>query len=390
MKAIITLLFLIVNTCVLSQTTETRTYNGKYTKETALKKINEYLKIVQSENLKFVGGESSPYQIDGIWEQKLTGKDKITVGIRYVIEDKSISIMIISAVVAKGGDFIMLSPQSTDEANRKAYNNQVKLFAEVPFNFMTINQNIVNTQNNSSAANVNTINTKKLKDYSSEEAKFFMKKWKELNGNNLKDKMLATYLHNRFGSWDIIGYSSEEISHICANMFNEMYGIEKSAAYDLILNFPESWKTNERLKSVISKLNKDQQLYIKNTATAKKTDSNSIPANSYSDMSTEAKSYLEEYRKTPNDLKNYLKNRQSNWEQKGNSPEAIVQICVNMFKEIYAEDKDASFELMMKLPRNIDVKKILPMLTEDERKFIREKSKQRLQKYSGSYSTKTN
>ncbi|UUV21766.1 hypothetical protein [Paenimyroides aestuarii] len=263
------------------QTIETRTYNGKYTKETALKKINEYLKIVQSENLKFVGGESSPYQIDGIWEQKLGGKDKITVGIRYVIEDKSLSIMIISAVVAKGGDFIMLYPQSTDEANRNAYNNQVKLFVDVPFNFMTINQNIVNTQNNSAATNVNSINTKK-------------------------------------------------------------------------------------------------------------TESNSIPVNSYSDMSTEAKSYLEEYRKNPNDLKNYLKNRQSNWEQKGNSPEAIVQICVNMFKEIYAKDKNASFELMMKLPRNIDVKKILPMLTEDERKFIREKSKERLQKYSGSYSTKTN
>lgn len=139
------------------QTTETRYYNGKYTKETALKKVNEYLKITQSDGrLKFVGGASSTYQIDGIWEQKINEKDKITVGIRYLIGDKSLSIEIISAVVAKDGNFIVLSPESTNEANRKAYDNQVNLFTKVPFDYLMINENITNPTQTTTTTGSNT------------------------------------------------------------------------------------------------------------------------------------------------------------------------------------------------------------------------------------------
>lgn len=65
---IILLLVLFTSIATFGQTTETRYYNGKYTKETALKKVNEYLKLSQDNRLKFVGGASSTYQIDGIWE----------------------------------------------------------------------------------------------------------------------------------------------------------------------------------------------------------------------------------------------------------------------------------------------------------------------------------
>lgn len=159
LKASITLLLvLFTSICTFGQTTETRYYNGKYTKETALKKVNEYLKIIQSDGrLKFVGGASSTYQIDGIWEQKINEKDKITVGMRYLIGDKSLSIEIISAVVAKDGNLIVLSPESTDEANRKAYDNQVNLFTKVPFDYLMINENTTNpTQTTTSSAGSNT------------------------------------------------------------------------------------------------------------------------------------------------------------------------------------------------------------------------------------------
>ena len=59
-----------------AQTTETRYYNGKQTQETALKKLNEYIKLTQSDKrLKFVGGSIATYQIDGIWEQKINETD---------------------------------------------------------------------------------------------------------------------------------------------------------------------------------------------------------------------------------------------------------------------------------------------------------------------------
>lgn len=156
MKTTITLLLILFTSiATFGQTTETRYYNGKYTKETALKKVNEYLKITQSDGrLKFVGGASSTYQIDGIWEQKINEKDKITVGIRYLIGDKSLSIEIISAVVAKDGNFIVLSPESTNEANRKAYDNQVNLYTKVPFDYLMINENITNpTQTTTTGSN---------------------------------------------------------------------------------------------------------------------------------------------------------------------------------------------------------------------------------------------
>lgn len=146
MKVTITLLLvLFTSIATFGQTTETRYYNGKYTKETALKKVNEYLKITQSDGrLKFGGGASSTYQINGIWELKINEKDKIVVGVRYLIEDKSLSISIVSVIVHKDGGLITLSPKSTNEAIREAYDNQVNLFTKVPFDYLMINENTTN------------------------------------------------------------------------------------------------------------------------------------------------------------------------------------------------------------------------------------------------------
>lgn len=149
------LLVLFASIGTFGQTTETRYYNGKYTKETALKKVNEYLKITQSDGrLKFGGGASSTYQIEGVWEQKINEKDKIVVGVRYLIEDKSLSISIVSAVVHKDGGLIALSPKSTNEAIRKAYISQYTLYIETPFKFLEIENNT--TQNNTTTTGANT------------------------------------------------------------------------------------------------------------------------------------------------------------------------------------------------------------------------------------------
>lgn len=134
------------------------------------------------------------------------------------------------------------------------------------------------------------------------------------------------------------------------------------------------------------------QTISKNTTQTNTTagNANTNNADPYSGLSTEAAAYMTAYRMTPNGLKTYLDNQYKSWEQKGYSAEKRVQSFVVMFNEVYAKDQDAAFELVMKMPRRFDLTKFLPHLTDEQRTFVRKKSKERLQKYSGSYSSKTN
>lgn len=130
------------------------------------------------------------------------------------------------------------------------------------------------------------------------------------------------------------------------------------------------------------------QAIPKNTTTT--TGSNTNTADLYSGLSAEAKAYMETYKTNPSGLKNYLENHLKSWEQKGYSTNKVIQSYATMFKEIYAKDQDASYELLMRIPRRVDIKNIVPMLNDEEKAFVRKKSKERLQKYSGSHTIKTN
>ncbi|HUN02630.1 MAG TPA: hypothetical protein PLS00_07225 [Niabella sp.] len=113
----------------------------------------------------------------------------------------------------------------------------------------------------------------------------------------------------------------------------------------------------------------------------------------YSGLSTEAAAYLAVYKKCANNInevKKHLENHLKSWEQKGYSADKVIQSYATMFKETYAKDQDAAFELLMRIPRRVDIKKIVPMLSDQEKAFVRKKNKEILQKYSGSYQIKTN
>jgi hypothetical protein len=261
LKATITLLLvLFTSIATFGQTTETRYYNGKYTKETALKKVNEYLKLSQDNRLKFVGGASSTYQIDGIWEQKINEKDKITVNIRYLIGDKSLSIEIISAVVAKDGNFIVLSPKSTNEAIRKLYDNQVYFYTKVPFvYYLMINENTTNPIANTTTTTGSNTNTADLYSGLSTEAKAFMEIYKT-NPNELKN-----YVQNLHKSWEEKGSSTSDINAKYIDMYQELYAKDKASAFELLMKLPFKWK-EPHLKIITTYLTDEQKAYNRQKA----------------------------------------------------------------------------------------------------------------------------
>ncbi|MBD3749334.1 MAG: RHS repeat protein [Sphingobacteriales bacterium] len=264
--------------------TQSRLYNGKYTKETALVAINKYIdNLKKIGSYSFVGGATKTYQIDGIWTQKITEQDKGIVNIRYIIGDNGLTIELINAMLDKNGKAIMIYSQSPNETIKKLYNNQVGMYVEGLFSYLGINDNVPITTKTS------TVNS----------------------------------------------------NHTVQN----------------------------------------------NTNIANSTVNNADP---YSGLSAEAGAYMAAYRTNLNGLKSYMENQLKSWEQKGYAAEKIIQSCTAMFKEVYTKSPDAAFELLMKLPQRVALIKLLPNLTVEQRDFVRKKSKERLQKYSGAYSNKTN
>src|SRR5690606_31942269 len=71
------------------QTTETRYYNGKYTKETALKKVNEYITQLKNKGFNFTKVEGkSVYQFSGTWSLN----NGANTTIEYVIGDNNLNV----------------------------------------------------------------------------------------------------------------------------------------------------------------------------------------------------------------------------------------------------------------------------------------------------------
>lgn len=414
MKATITLLLvLFTSIATFGQTTETRYYNGKYTKETALKKVNEYLKITQSDGrLKFGGGASSTYQINGIWELKINEKDKIVVGVRYLIEDKSLSISIVSVIVHKDGGLITLSPKSTNEAIREAYDNQVNLFTKVPFDYLMINENTTNP-----IANTTTTTGSNTSEQTTETRYFNGKYTKETalkKANdffNLKngEKITFTKMDKKsdyqfIGNW-IIKSEAENLQSKIEYLFeddglkikiNEIVLNDKYGALKMDKNHKDEAlrKTAEQLYASINDLfvkavfvyldiNNNITPTTTTTTTAKSTSANND--NPYSGMSTEAKAYMETYKTNPNGLKNYLQNLHESWEEKGSSTSDINTKYIDMYQELYAKDKASAFELLMKLPfkwKEPHLKTITSFLTDEQKAYNRQKAQEVQKKYS--------
>src|SRR5690606_33956499 len=76
------------------QTTETRYYNSKYTKETALKKANDFFNLKNGEKITFTKmDKKSDYQFIGNWIIK-SEAENLQSKIEYLFEDDGLKIKI--------------------------------------------------------------------------------------------------------------------------------------------------------------------------------------------------------------------------------------------------------------------------------------------------------
>ncbi len=272
MKATITLLLILFTSIATfgqvpdisgQTTTETRFYNnkyGKYTKEMALQKVNDY--VARLKNGGFVFNkieEKSAFHFTINWQQQYDQPDnKMVVIIEYIIGDNDLTLKLKTAVYFKSkADFVVLDRNSKIEAVGQLYNNQVSLFIDGLFDYIGIKNNKPATSTTTAGSNTNTTNP--YSGMSTEAAAY-------LASYNINPNGLKKYLGNQHKSWEDKGYSAEKITQSYADMFKEVYTKDKKAAFELIIHMPDSWLEADKLKSVFSLLTKEQQLYIQDEA----------------------------------------------------------------------------------------------------------------------------
>jgi YD repeat-containing protein len=100
-------------------------------------------------------------------------------------------------------------------------------------------------------------------------------------------------------------------------------------------------------------------------------------------LSAEAKAYFDVYNSNPNSLKQHLANLDKKWKAKAITGDVLGQNYASLINEIYQVAPEAAFEFMMKMEKDA-TKDTLPKLETEVRDYVREKSKERLQKYTKS------
>jgi len=244
------------------QTTETRYYNGKYTKATALQKANDFFNLTNGEKITFTKMEKkSDYQFVGNWIIK--GADEsLQSKIEYLFEDDGLKIKINEIVLNDKYGTLKMDKNHKDEAVRKTaenlYTSIDDLYVKAVFLYLDINNNTTSTQPTTTAG-ANTNSSDPYRGLSTEAGAY-------MAAYRMMPKGLKKYLGNQHKSWENKGYSAEKISQSYADMFKEVYTKDKKAAFELIIHMPDSWLQADKLKSVFSLLTKEQQLYIQDEA----------------------------------------------------------------------------------------------------------------------------
>lgn len=100
-------------------------------------------------------------------------------------------------------------------------------------------------------------------------------------------------------------------------------------------------------------------------------------------LSTEAKAYFDVYNSNPDGLKQHLANLDKKWKAKAITGDLLGQFYASLINEIYQVEPYAAFEFMMKMDKDA-TKDTLPKLQKEVRDYVREKSKERIQKYTKS------
>lgn len=241
------------------KTTETRYYNGKYTKETALQKANDFFNRTNGEKITFTKMEKkSDYQFVGNWIIK--GADEsLQSKIEYLFEDDALKIKINEIVLKDKYGTLKMDKNHKDEAVRKTaenlYTSINDLYVKAVFLYLDINNNqLKNTTTTGS-------NTKTADLYSglSTEAKAFMETYKT-NPNGLKN-----YVQNLHKSWEEKGSSTSDINAKYIDMYQELYTKDKASAFELLMNLPFKWK-EPHLKTITTFLTDEQKAYNRQKA----------------------------------------------------------------------------------------------------------------------------
>src|SRR5690606_5975705 len=127
------------------QTTETRYYNGKYTKETALQKANDFFNRTNGEKITFTKMEKkSDYQFVGNWIIK--GADEsLQSKIEYLFEDDGLKIKINEIVLNDTYGALKMDKNHKEEVARKTaenlYTSINDLYVKAVFVYLDINNN---------------------------------------------------------------------------------------------------------------------------------------------------------------------------------------------------------------------------------------------------------
>ena len=101
-----------------------------------------------------------------------------------------------------------------------------------------------------------------------------------------------------------------------------------------------------------------------------------------SSLSTNSKNYLNVYRGNPQNVKKYLDELYNTWLQKKYFYDLVTETTANMANEVYLVDKDAAFEILMKMHKNIKPLDVLSKLNTEAKAYVMKKARANIQKYS--------
>lgn len=390
-------------------TTETRFYNnkyGKYTKEMALQKVNDYIARLKKEGFIFNKiEEKSAYHFTVNWREQYDAPDsKLVVIIEYIIGDNHLTLKLKTAVYFKSKDkFMILDRNHKVKEIGQLYNNQVGLFIDGLFDYISIKNNIPNTQTTTTAGantdNTNADKTTKTKaqtpyrpfeyiDISnktlSPEVKTFIKAY------NSNPEKLGDHITNMGKTLQNKNYTGGKQYERFLALMTEVYNVDKYLAFRSFMRVDK--KTLDEAMKLMPKemreymrqeakyvLQKQKEMETEQNTTTKSSNTNT--SNPYSGMSTEAAAYFASYKINPNGLKKYLGNQHKSWEDKGYSAEKITQSYADMFKEVYTKDKKAAFELIIHMPASWleadKLKSVFSLLTREQQLYIQDEANRR-------------
>lgn len=182
--------------------TETRYYNGKYTKETALKKTNDFFASKNGEKITVTKmDKKSDYQFIGNWIIK-SEAENLQSKIEYLFEDDGLKIKINEIILNDKYGALKMDKNHKDEAARKTAENLYvsinDLFVKAAFIYLGIENNTTPASSSSKTTSVaNTAGHTVVKDYSKDKINASYNENTALYARKINDTTVYFYQDNQ-------------------------------------------------------------------------------------------------------------------------------------------------------------------------------------------------